>query len=106
MKDKKLHAFMLNDIIDFNIDELVTFIEDNYSSIDIFNIKKNYIHVQPNGQNLDSVLVNFIVEKITELGEEGDIEDLPEMITENIDRFFDITNKSDEVVIVERMQNN
>lgn len=104
MKDKKLHAFMLNDVIDFNIDELVTYIEDNCPSIDIFNIKKNYVHIQQNGQDLNKVLTEFICEKVTDAGEE--VDDLEELVSDNLDRFFDITDKSDDIVIVERMQNN
>ena len=40
-KENKMTAFMINGILKFNIDELVTFIEDNYPSVDISNIKKS-----------------------------------------------------------------
>ena len=103
-KAKKMNAFMLNDIIKFNIDELVTFIEDNYPSIDISNIRKSYIYVEPNGNNLENVLKRFIISKVDELGEGGD--DIESSINENIDIFFDITEKSEGLYIVERMKNN
>lgn len=104
MKNKKIHAFMLNDIINFNIDELVTHIEDNYPSADIYNIKRTYFHLQPNGNNLDDILSSFIINKVNELNEGGD--EIEELIKNNIDIFFDITNKTDDIYIIERMESN
>lgn len=104
MKDKKLYAFMVNDAINFNIDELVTYLEDNYPGMDLSNIKKNYIYVQPNGGDLNKALVSFIVEKVTEINE--DIENLDEVVTENLSRFFELTEKKNDIIIVERATNN
>ena len=104
MKTNKMNAFMLNDIIKFNIDELVTFIEDNYPSVDMYNVKKTYVHVQPNGHSLNDILIKFIINKVNEMGEGGD--DVESCIKNNINIFFDITEKSDDVYIVERMTNN
>ena len=102
--NKRMNAFMINDLLKFNIDELVTFIEDNYPSVDISNIKRTYIHVEPNGNDLDKILINFVISKIDEINEGGD--KVNECINENIDIFFDITKKTDDVYIVERMTNN
>ena len=102
--DKRMNAFMINDLLKFNIDELVTFIEDNYPSVDISNIKRTYIHVEPNSNNLDTILINFIITKVNELNEGG--EEIEECIKDNIDIFFDITKKTDDVYIVEKMTNN
>ena len=104
MKNEKIHAFMLNDIINFNIDELVTHIEDNYPSADIYNIKRTYFHLQPNGNNLNNILSSFLVAKVNELNEGG--EDVEKLINENINIFFDVTNKTDEIFIIERMTSN
>ena len=103
-KDKRMNAFMINDLLKFNIDELVTFIEDNYSSVDISNIKRTYIHVEPNGNDLNNILINFVISKINELNEGGD--EIEECIKDNVDIFFDITKKTDDVYIVERMTSN
>ena len=62
--NKRMNAFMINDLLKFNIDELVTFIEDNYPSVDISNIKRTYIHVEPNGNDLNKILINFVISKI------------------------------------------
>ena len=102
--DKRMNAFMINDLLKFNIDELVTFIEDNYPSVDISNIKRTYIHIEPNGNNLDNILINFVIAKVNDLNEGGD--DVEECIKDNIDIFFDITKKTDDVYIVEKMTNN
>lgn len=102
-KENKMTAFMINGILKFNIDELVTFIEDNYPSVDISNIKKSYIHVQINGNDLDDILKKFIIEKVNELDEGG--EKVEKIINENINIFFDVTNKTDDIYIVERTQN-
>lgn len=102
-KENKMTAFMINGILKFNIDELVTFIEDNYPSVDISNIKKSYIHVQINGNDLDDILKKFIIEKVNELDEGG--EEIEKIINENINIFFDVTNKTDDIYIVERTQN-
>ena len=102
-KENKMTAFMINGILKFNIDELVTFIEDNYPSVDISNIKKSYIHVQINGNDLDDILKKFIIEKVNELDEGG--EKIEKIINENINIFFDVTNKTDDIYIVERTQN-
>ena len=103
-KESKMNAFMLNDIIKFNIDELVTFIEDNYPSADISNIRKTYIYLEPNGNNLDDILKKFIINKVNELDEGGD--EVETCINENIDIFFDVTEKSEGIYIIERMKNN
>lgn len=100
----KLYAFMLNDLINFNIDELVTYIEDNYPGVDIYNIKRSYIHIQPNGSDINEILINFIISKVNDLNEGGD--DIEKCIKKYIDVFFDITNKSDDVYIIEKMENN
>ena len=102
--DKRMNAFMINDLLKFNIDELVTFIEDNYPSVDISNVKRTYIHVELNNNDLNNILINFVISKINELNEGGD--EVEECIKENIDIFFDITNKTDDVYIVEKMINN
>ena len=102
--DKRMNAFMINDLLKFNIDELVTFIEDNYPSVDISNIKRTYIHIEPNSNDLNNILINFVISKINDLNEGGD--EVEECIKENIDIFFDVTKKSDNVYIVERMLNN
>ena len=102
--DKRMNAFMINDLLKFNIDELVTFIEDNYPSVDISNVKRTYIHVEPNSNKLDEILINFVVNKINEINEGGD--EVEECIKDNIDIFFDITKKTDDVYIVEKMANN
>ena len=70
-KTKKMNAFMLNDIIKFNIDELVTFIEDNYPSVDISNIRKSYIYVEPNGNNLWQWDLNKLAELKKKYTEDG-----------------------------------
>lgn len=104
-KKQKMDAFMINDLLKFNIDELVTFIEENYPSVDIFNIKRTYVHIQPNGSKIEQILINFIINKINELGEGGD--DITECVNNNIDIFFDITPKSNnEVFIIERTTSN
>jgi len=103
-KKKKMHAYMLNDIITFNIDELVTHIEDNYPSADIYNIKRTYFHLQPNGNDLNDILSSFLINKVNELDEGGD--EIEKLIKENINIFFDITNKTDDILIIERMTSN
>ena len=104
MKNKKIHAFMLNNIINFNIDELVTHIEDNYPSADIYNIKRTYFHLQPNGNDLNDILSSFLIDKVNELNEGG--EEVETLIRDNINIFFDITDKSDNIYIIERMESN
>ena len=101
MKKDKLYAFMINDLINFNIDELVTFIEDEFPSCDIYNVKRNYIHIQPNGSDIKKILSDFIISKVDEKNSE-----VEKCIIENIDVFFDITNKTDDVFIIEKMENN
>lgn len=103
-KSDKLYAFMINDLLDFNIDELVTFIEDEYPSCDIYNVKKRYIHIQPNGIDLNKILINFILQKLNDTNEKSD--EAEKCIKENINIFFDITDKSDGVYIVEKMESN
>ena len=96
---------MINDLLKFNIDELVTFIEDNYPSVDISNIKRTYIHIEPNSNNLNDILINFVISKVNDINE-GEDKEVEECIKENIDIFFDITKKTDDVYIVEKMANN
>lgn len=104
-KDKRMLAFMLNDKLKFNINELVSYIEDNYSSMDIFNIRKNYIYVQPNGESLESILEKFIQEQAIRIDEYND--DIALSINENVTTiFFDITKKDDTTYIIERMRSN
>lgn len=104
MKDNKLYAFMLNDAIDFNIDELVTFLEDNYSGMDLSNIKKNYLYVEPNGGDLEAALADFIIQKVKETEEE--VDNLDEVVTENISSFFELTYKKNDIVIVDLATSN
>lgn len=104
MKNKKIHAFMLNDIITYNIDELVTHIEDNYPSADIYNVKRTYFYLQLNGNDINEILSSFLINKVNEINEGG--EDVESLIKDNINIFFDITLKHDDIYIIEKMENN
>ena len=100
----KLNAYMINSIIKFNIDELVTYLEDNHPTMDIYNVKRTYIHVQPNGGDLENALAQFIIDKLNDMDEGGN--DIENTVRSYIEVFFDITRKNDDVYIVERMENN
>lgn len=95
-------AFLLNDKLDFSMYDLCRYIEEEYKTVDIYNIKKKYIQISDDHSNvLNDMLSNFILNKLNEVNE-----DLPN-INENIDVFFDvIIDSSEGSITIERSSYN
>ena len=101
MNDRTL-AFLLNDRLDFTMYDLCRFIEENHKSIDIGTIKKNFLELsgEVDEKQLNSILSSFVINQIKQIDDSIDNLDL---ITENIDVFFDITSDSNSLsVTIER----
>lgn len=94
-------AFLLNDKLSFSMYDLCRFIEDEYKSVDVYNIKKNFIQISnQSNDNINDIVSSFILNKIKEV--DDSVNDL-DLITENIDVFFDITlDQSNDSITIER----
>lgn len=98
-------AFLLNDKLDFTMFDLCRYIEEEYKSIDVYTIKKKFIQISNNFNNIiNNLLSNFILHEIKKA--DDSIDDL-DLISENMDVFFDITvDKSNDSITIERSSYN
>ena len=95
-------AFLINDALDISISDLCRYIEQNYQSVDCCVIRKNYTHLSMNGCDIKDILTNYVYEKIKSLDDYKDDDyDYLKIIDENLDIFFDVTDREDDVVVVE-----
>lgn len=98
-------AFLLNEKLDFTMFDFCRYIEDEFKSIDVYNIKKRYIQISNQTEDMiNNILSKFIKTKFEENNET--IED-ESVITENIDVFFDVSvDKSNDSITIERASYN
>lgn len=97
-------AFLLNEKLEFSMFDLCRYIEDEFKSIDIYNIKKKFIQISDQSEDtINNILSKFIKTKFEECDESMD----ESVITENIDVFFDISiDDSNNSVTIERASYN
>lgn len=97
MNDRTL-AFLLNDRLNFSMYDLCRFIEDRYKSVDICTIKKNFIEISGDISDniINDILSSFIIDQVKEI--DSSIDNL-DLIKNNTDVFFDITEDSSNMSI-------
>lgn len=92
MVNERAYAYMLNSELDISICGLVKFIEDkDLPTLSIIDNKNKFITISYNG-NLDNVLTDYILSLIDTLTTDKDIDECRNIISNNIDIFFDIIN--------------
>ena len=98
--DDKTLAFLLRDKIYLNIYDLCTHITNNYKSIDILVIKKNYTQLITD-LDINKVIMSYIKEVIDGLKLDIDDNDYKNIVMNNIDVFFEINydKKADKYTI-------
>lgn len=99
--NEKMYSFLLKDKLNLSIYDMCRYIEENYPSVDIYNIKKNYVHIQPNNNKIDDMLISYICHEIYNILEDEMEEDIETLVRDNLQIFFEITDKEDGIVIVE-----
>ncbi len=87
--DDKTLAFLLRDKIYLNIYDLCTHIDNNFKSIDILVIKKNYVQLITD-LDINKVIISYIKEVIDGLELDIDDNDYKNIVMNNIDVFFEI----------------
>ena len=98
--DDKTLAFLLRDKIYLNIYDLCTHIDNNFKSIDILVIKKNYVQLITD-LDINKVIISYIKEVIDGLELDIDDNDYKNIVMNNIDVFFEINydKKADKYTI-------
>lgn len=98
----KTLAFLLNENLNFTMFDLCRYIEDEYRSIDVYNIKKKYIQISNQTESVViDILSKFILAKLKEVDETINTE--LDVISENIDIFFDLSeDESLDSITIER----
>ena len=98
--DDKTLAFLLTDSLNISISELCRYIESNFSTVDCYDIKKNYIQIS-NGHNIINILSSYVYDKLTKVDNYDEDYDYKRIISDNIDVFFDIIESGNDSVIIE-----
>ena len=95
-------AFLINGGINISIYDLCRYIASNYKTVDCYDIRKNFTNLALNGCDIEDILYSYLKDTITNIEDYTDDEyDYDHLIKTNLDVFFDITEKENDVVTVE-----
>lgn len=87
--DNRTLSFMINDKLKFNMFDLCKYIDDEYSAIDVYTIKKNFIQISDQSLSMiNDILFSFLSSKI-DLSD-SDVDNI-DFIKDNLDVFFEVT---------------
>ena len=95
-------AFLINGGIDISIYDLCRYITANYQTIECYDIRKNFTNLSLNGCDIEEVLCSYLKNTITNIEDYTDDDyDYDHLVRTNLDVFFDITEKDNDIVSVE-----
>lgn len=99
--DSRVLSFMINDKLNFNMFDLCKYINNQYSSVDVYTIKKNFIQISDQNIGIiNDILFSFISDRIKSV--DDTVDDI-DFIKDNLDVFFEVTeDESNSSFTIER----
>lgn len=105
--DERTLAFLICDGLDITISDLCRYIDYNSYSIDICTVRKNYVQIQLNGNNIYDILNSYIYDKLSKVeGINMEDCDYRSVISDNFDIFFNLSESDNDVITIELAEYN